>query len=128
MCQRKGLADYGLCGRKCQGHEERKQNHKECPGTDGQDQSCICLKITPAAMWRMFWRWSRLLAGNLATGESHCLEMTETWGRVQERFTSATGGMGSLDGQTDSKMSLLRVAGGKTAGWDGGSGVRNWQH
>lgn len=32
------------------------ENHKECPGSDGQGQSCICVKITPAAMWRMFWR------------------------------------------------------------------------
>lgn len=52
-------------------------------------------------MWRMFWRGSRLLAGKPATGESCCLEMMEAWLRFQERFTSGTEGMGSLDGQTD---------------------------
>lgn len=49
-------------------------------------------------MWRMFWRWSRLLAGKPATRESCCLEMMEAWLRFQERFTSGTDGTGSLDG------------------------------
>lgn len=91
-----------LAGGNAKGKSGNRTTKNECPGSEGQDQSSTCLKITPATMWRMFWRWSRLLAGKPATGESCCLEMMEAWVRFQDRCTSATDGMGSLDGSGSS--------------------------